>query len=373
MQLVINTFGASLRKQGEQFLIQADDKRLAVSAHKVQSIVLATAVHLTTDALQLALAHNIDVILLDNNGEPQGRVWQTRMGSTAAIRRRQLEAATTEQGLELAKGWIEAKLRHQREFLEELSRRRPGSEELFAGALGAMQAGLERLAGLTGTLDERRSTLMGLEGSAGRGYFASLGRLVPEAYRFEGRSRQPARDLFNAMLNYSYGVLYGMVERASILAGLDPCLGFLHTDNYAKPSLVYDLIEPFRILGDRAVLLLFTGRRVQQGWFEDVPGGVALSKDGRGGFLSSFNERLEKRVRYPVKNKPGKSRNVRQRDVIQFEAHALANLLLGKEDLPRIVQTRALWEEGREEIPDEAEENDEEPTALPEREEDDPC
>ncbi len=65
------------------------------------------------------------------------------------------------------------------------------------------------------------------------------------------------------------------MEKACILAGLDPCLGFLHTDNYGKPSLVFDLIEPFRILAERAVVLLFTGpagagraasRRCPAGW-----------------------------------------------------------------------------------------------------------
>ena len=71
MQLIINTFGASLRKQGEQFLVSAENQRLAVSAHKVQSIVLTTAVHLTTDALELALANNIDVLLLDGQGRPR--------------------------------------------------------------------------------------------------------------------------------------------------------------------------------------------------------------------------------------------------------------------------------------------------------------
>ena len=84
---------------------------------------------------------------------------------------------------------------------------------------------------------------------------------MPEAYRFDGRSRQPALDAVNAMLNYSYGVLYSLVERACICAGLDPFLGFLHTDNYNKKSLVFDLIEPFRIVGERTTLLLFTGRR----------------------------------------------------------------------------------------------------------------
>jgi CRISPR-associated protein Cas1 len=148
-----------------------------------------------------------------------------------------------------------------------------------------------------------------------------------------------------ALLNYSYGVLYSLVEKACIVAGLDPFVGFLHTDNYGKKSLVFDLIEPFRSLGDRAALLLFTGRRVLKEHFEPVPGGVALSQAGRAFFIGSLNERLDKAVRYPVQGNPGKKRNIKQRDVIQHEAHALANALLGKRDLPRIVETRKLWDE----------------------------
>jgi CRISPR-associated protein Cas1 len=344
LQLVINTFGASLRKQGDQFLVQAGDRRFAVSAHKVRGILIATAVQLSTDALHLATEHNVDVVFVDRSGDPFARVWQTRMGSTAAIRRRQLEVAEGIEGLELAREWVLAKLRHQAEFLEELARRRPDSAALFEAPLGTVRACLARATGLEGTLEERRGSLMGLEGSAGRAYFACLGKLVPEAYRFEGRSRQPAKDAFNAMLNYSYGVLYSLVERACICAGLDPFVGFLHTDNYAKKSLVFDLIEPFRILADRAVVLLFTGRRVQQDFFDEVPGGVALAKEGRAFFIAHLNERLDKGVRYPVQG-GGRSRNVKRRDVIQHEAHALANRLLGKADMPSVVETRVLWEQ----------------------------
>jgi CRISPR-associated protein Cas1 len=345
MQLVINTFGASLRKQGERFLVQADGRELGVSAHKVQSILLTTGVLLTSDAVRLAAEHNIDIVFLSPEGHPYARVWQTRLGSTTAIRRRQLELADGPEGLALAVGWVQAKVRHGREFLEELARRRPGSEADFAPALGGLASCLERLAGLTGNLDEQRGTVMGLEGTAGRVYFACLSKLLPENYRFEGRSRQPARDAFNAALNYAFGVLYSLVEKACICAGLDPFVGFLHTDNYAKKSLVFDLIEPFRILAERTVVLLFTGRRMQADYFEAVPGGVALSPAGRAALLTSFNERLDKAVRYPVQSRPGKTRNIRQRDVIRHEAHALANLLLGRDDLPRVVETRKLWEE----------------------------
>src|SRR5207253_2382908 len=40
MQLVINTFAAALRRQGDRFLIRAGERELAVSAHKVQSILV---------------------------------------------------------------------------------------------------------------------------------------------------------------------------------------------------------------------------------------------------------------------------------------------------------------------------------------------
>ena len=274
MQLVINTFGASLKRKGDRFVVRAGSNKMAIAAQKVQSILVTTAVYLSSDAIVLAVAHNIDIIFLDKFGDPYARVWPPRMGSTAAIRRRQLETAEGPEGLSFAREWVAAKVRNQAEFLDELSQRRPAQSALFATATEPIRSSLAQVDKVYGTLDEQRGRLLGLEGSAGRAYFACLGKLVPEAYRFEGRSRQPAHDGFNAMLNYSYGVLYSMVDRACICAGLDPFLGYLHTDNYNKPSLIFDLIEPFRILAERATLLLFTGRRVRTEFFEQVPGGL---------------------------------------------------------------------------------------------------
>ena len=338
----------------------------------MQSILITTSVHLSTDAIELAVRHNIDLVFLERNGNPYARIWQTSMGSTAAIRRRQLAVAETGEGLALACGWIQAKLRHQAEFLEELGGRRPQETVLFTAAVATIRGCLDQVGLLAGTLDEQRNTLMGLEGGAGRAYFGCLGQLVPEAYRFAGRSRQPAVDGFNAMLNYCLGVLYSLVEKACICAGLDPHVGFLHTDNYGKKSLVFDLIEPFRIFADRTVLLLFTGRRAQTAFFEPVPGGVALTKDGRAFLIAQLNERLDRTLRYPVQGKPGRSRNIKQRDVIRHEAHALANILLGRCDMPCLVETRVLWAEETDEATNgpTAEDDEQETVTGPEGE---PC
>src|SRR5207248_10487589 len=119
------------------------------------------------------------------------------------------------------------------------------------------------------------------------------------------------------------------------------------------------------IWGDRAAVLLFTGRRVQKDFFDEVPGGVALNQQGRAVLLTHLNERLDKAVRYPVQGSPGKTRNVKQRDIIQHEAHALANALLGKNDLPLVVETRALWEEKTAQDPVDPEEDEDEAGESP--------
>ena len=62
-------------------------------------------------------------------------------------------------------------------------------------------------------------------------------------------------------MNYGYGFLYGQVEQAITLAGLDPYGGFLHADRPGKPSLVLDMIEEFRqTVVDRTVIGLVNKR-----------------------------------------------------------------------------------------------------------------
>lgn len=347
MQLVINTRGTSLRRRKERFLIRRDGNSHEFAASKVNSIVVATGVHFTSDVVQLANQQNVDLIFLDKSGMPTARIWQTKMGSTATIRRRQLEICETSEGLEVSVEWVGGKIDNQIRFLEQLATRRPANKSRIESVVSSMREVREKLVATGGDINEQRGTVMGLEGTAGRLYFECLSKLLPSDYRFSGRSRQPATDPFNAMLNYAYGVLYSQVEIALILAGLDPFIGFLHTDNYNKRSLVFDMIEPFRIIAERSTVLFFTGRRVKQEFFREVPGGIELAPDGRAALIANLNERLDKAVKYPVQRvkKPGgkKFRRIKLRATIQHEAHALANRLLGRNDLPKIIESESLF------------------------------
>ena len=347
MQLFVNTFGASLRRAGDTFDIRSGEHRITLSAKKVRTIVATTSVHFSTDAIALASEHNIDVVLLDRSGNPYGRFWHAKMGSTAAIRRRQIEASNNAIGLETVRAWTRKKLENQADFLAELGRRRPTRKADFEKAIDRIRAACDALIEQRATtVDEQRTSILGYEGMAGAAYWGLVGTLPPQTFRFDRRSRHPAKDPFNAMLNYAYGILYSEVDRACIIAGLDPFVGLLHTDNYNKRSLTFDLIEPFRIWADRIVVTLFTGRRCTPNMFRNSDDGVFLDKPGKELLLPALSEYLDDAIRYPVKSSKGRkrTRQIKRRACIQAEAHTFANRLLGKEgDLPKVMETREVF------------------------------
>lgn len=323
MQLVINTYGSYLHCKDGGFEVKTDEKNFNVSVKKVSSILITTAAFLSTDALKLAMDNNIDVVFLDHFGDPYGRVWHSKLGSTVLIRRRQIEISETEKGLNLAKEWIRNKFNNQIDFLLRLRDSRTKMSAEITSALDSVREICKQLDNVSGVIDEARQTILGIEGSAGRAYFDILSRIMPERYRFEGRSRNPAKDEFNCFLNYGYGVFYSLVEKACIIAGIDPYVGIIHTDNYNKKSMVFDLIENYRIWVDETVVSLFAARKVKEDQFGKLENGFTLDKPGKAVLLTELNEFLDTQIRY-------RGRNIKRRDIIQFDAHRIANNLIGR-------------------------------------------
>jgi len=302
-------------------LVKKDDKSFEVSANKINSILITTAAYITTDAIKMAVENNIDIVFLDAHGDPYGRVWHPKLGSTTLIRRRQLEIYDTADGLNLAKEWGLKKLDDQIALLNRLKKARPEKGDDLISYIQEIERSREDMKRLRGTIDFRRQEILGLEGMASRAYFGAISSVMPERYRFTGRSRSPAKDEFNAMLNYGYGVLYSLVEKGCIIAGLDPYVGFLHTDSYNKKSLVFDVIEIFRTYIDEAVVHLFTRRMIKDEFFEPLEQGIGLSKEGKAALIEAVNAVLDEPISY-------RGRNVKVRNTITMECHRIANSLI---------------------------------------------
>jgi CRISPR-associated protein Cas1 len=326
MELVLNTPGAYLNVKDGLFAITVEKNKTTISPAKVERILLTSDAVLTTAVVKLCAQHNIDLVVLERNGDPVGRFWHARFGSIATIRRRQLELQHSEKGIEYAREWVTAKLTNQVEFIKDLAKNRPKLHDSLVQKAATIEDNIRKLATLQGSVEEKRGTIIGWEGSASRVYFDILSLCLPEAYRFSGRSRQPAKDPFNAFLNYAYGILYSEVEKACIIAGLDPFVGFVHTDNYNKKSLVFDIIENFRIYGDRVVFRLFSKKMVNQKMVDPVRGGAMLNREGKKLLFDEHSKFYEKVVRFGRKN-------MKRAQTIQAFCHQFANALI-KEGSP---------------------------------------
>jgi CRISPR-associated endonuclease Cas1 len=85
-------------------------------------------------------------------------------------------------------------------------------------------------------------------------YFENIFSLFDESVRPKNRKSCQAYDGINNVFNLAYKALIWRVHVAIIRAKLEPYLGYLHAVAFGRPSLVCDMIEPYRYLMDNFVL-----------------------------------------------------------------------------------------------------------------------
>ena len=92
--------------------------------------------------------------------------------------------------------------------------------------------------------------MTGIEGKHTQKYYQQIFSLFPEKIRPESREGFMAYDGMNNIFNLAYEILAWKVQRALIKAKLEPYLGFLHSNQMGKLSLVCDFQELYRYLID---------------------------------------------------------------------------------------------------------------------------
>lgn len=98
------------------------------------------------------------------------------------------------------------------------------------------------------------SQLMGVEGAISKLYFSTLF----SNYHWIRRLPRAKEDPMNTLLDIGYSILFNatlsLVNRSSLI----PQIGYLHADYYQRPSLVCDIMEPFRYIIDDTLLKWMT-------------------------------------------------------------------------------------------------------------------
>ncbi len=322
--LYLTEQGATLRKEGDLLLITKEGLELQkVPAIKVEQVVVLGNINLTTPAITYLLENGIDCVFCNSYGKYHGRLVSTE-SKFGLLRQRQLEAAADPVSkVAIARGMVRGKLLNQRTLL--LRYRREKALPSLDRAISALDEALAKLGSVTEV-----GSLQGIEGAAAAAYFAAFRDLLQQDLGFTARRRRPPPDPVNSLLSFGYTLLVYSMQSAVHTVGLDPFLGFLHSTEYSRPSLVLDLIEEFRaIIVDSVVLRLINTRAMTETDFEKPPqpgGMVLLSQNAIKKLLGHFEERVQTEIQHAASGQ-----QVPYRRCFELQARQLARVLQGQE------------------------------------------
>ncbi|PDW04664.1 CRISPR-associated endonuclease Cas1 [Candidatus Viridilinea mediisalina] len=328
MHLFVQEKGAFIAKHQGRLRVNKEKTRLqeVPLLHLQQVIVNGGGVGISSDAIRACSEEGIPIHFISSNGTPHSSLYSAGLTGTVLTRRAQLRAYDGPPGVALAQGFTLGKLQNQANLLRYIAKyRKEAAPELYdsfmlvaSEVVDSLQA-IRNLRG--GCVDELREQLMGIEGRYAARYWGALAALVPSELAWPGRETRGASDPFNQVLNYGYGVLYGQVEHALVLAGLDPYAGLLHADRPGKPSLVLDLIEEFRqAVVDRTLL-----GQINRGW--------SIERDERGWLVAATRERIVEKVLERLESAEayeGKRQPLRH--ILQCQARHIATFVRGERE-----------------------------------------
>ncbi len=324
--LIVDEFGAFVGKKSERLIVSKGEETLAQAPllHLETVLIGGNGVSMSADAVRECAERGIPIHFVSKSGTPYASLDSAGLTATVQTRHAQLLARDSERGLHFVKAIAAGKIRNQANLLKYLSKNRKEKQPaLFAEISMLAGEGLDHLAELERyagqCIDDCRGQILSSEGRAAQKYWRGVGQLLLAELNWPGRRTQGAADPLNAALNYGYGILYSQVERALVLAGLDPYAGFLHVDRPGKPSLVFDVVEEFRqTVVDRTVIAI-----VNRGMALALDERGRLTDDARHTIAAAVLNRLE-----AVELYEGKRFALRQ--ILQSQARHLATYLRGE-------------------------------------------
>lgn len=323
MDMIVAERGVLVAKHQGRIRVLRDKEKLQEAPLVLleQVIIASTGVAISSDAVRACCEHGIPIHFIGSRDRAYGMLHAAGLVGTIQTQRAQLAAYDDERGATLARAFVRGKLENQINLLRAMAKnRREKDPDCFQDVQTVVAevrdalAAAEAVPGQTG--DELRTRLLAAEGRGAARYWAGVRRLLLADLDWPGRRTQGATDPLNSAINYGYGILYGQVHRALLLAGLNPFGGFLHTDRPGKPSLELDLIEEFRQpVVDRTIFGL-----VNRGFDVTLDAGGRLDEATRQRLAEHILKRLEASDQYEGKRQ-------RLKGILQSQARHIATFV----------------------------------------------
>ena len=291
-----------LSLDGENVVILEEQKEIGrIPLHNLQSIITFGYTGASPALMGACAQRNIDVSFMSGNGRFLARVSGEVKGNVTLRKQQYRISEDRNQSIRIARNFIVGKVYNARWVLERAARDYP--MRLDADKLKEKSSILYRSLENIRNCDNAAS-LLGLEGEAASVYFSVFDELIlqqKEDFVFQGRNKRPPLDNVNAMLSFAYTLLAGMCGAALEGVGLDPYVGFYHTDRPGRMSLALDLMEELRsVMADRFVHTLINKKVIKNNYFHKKENGaVILDEEGRKVFLSAWQSKKQDTIKHP--------------------------------------------------------------------------
>ena len=327
--LYISREDGMLGKQGEALCYKKGRTGAgeAFPARLIDDVVIFGYGSVSTPAIHLMLDNNIPLHFIDEKGLYKGCITSGR-GRGYAIKRLQMNAALDrDMSAGIARSLIKSKLNNQLATLRRWLNRNRADDIALYHACEDLKKILNYLPAC-----EDIDTIRGVEGAGAAVYFSVFGRLLRNPWFFRGRNKRPPKDPVNAMLSFGYTLLLAHVTSAVAIAGLDPCVGFIHPEFRGRPSMALDLMEEYRSqVIDRLVLSITNQMLLKtENFLPTKEGGVYMDGEARKTFLNCYLKRMNERV----KNKTTGSVSTYRNHIFASACYLVSHLRTGKEYLP---------------------------------------
>ncbi len=303
--LFVTTEGAHLSREGETVVVFKDHEvALRLPLHTLEGIVLLARTSLTTPLMGICAERGVQISCLSDRGQFYARVQGPVVGNVL-LRRAQYRAADSPgQCAAASYAFVAAKLANCRTVLLRACRDSPELRPALDSALNDLARSIETLQARNQCRALTVDSVRGVEGDSAQRYFGAFDTLIraeKPAFSFCGRSRRPPLDRINALLSFVYTLLMHDIVGALESVGLDPYVGFLHTDRPGRASLALDVMEEMRpVLADRLILTLVNRKQVAADQFEVQPNGaVLMNENARRTVLQSWQQRKQEEVMHP--------------------------------------------------------------------------
>ena len=294
-----------LSLDGENVVLLENDKEMGrIPLHNLEEIV-SFGYRGTSPALMGACAErNVTLCYLTPQGKFLARVTGKIKGN-AVLRRQQYDSCMDkEKAMDISRNCILAKVYNSRWILERACR-----DHSLQIDLEKVKEASQKLKNALNDIKvcETAEQLRGFEGEAASVYYGVFDELIlqqKKEFQFQGRNRRPPQDPINALLSFAYTLLANSAGTALETVGLDPYVGYLHTERPGRMSLALDLMEELRApLADRFVLSLVNKKIVNGKDFQKKENGAVLMKEEtRRSILTEWQKKKKEIITHPYLN-----------------------------------------------------------------------